>query len=91
MRKIKSAFFLFLIIFILFYLKFNLNNLDHFKYDKKLIIKSKINILSYVNYNLIYNSLSDMQEYIESSINSVYLKNKLKRTFFESQLTERLE
>ena len=85
MKNIKIALFSLFFIFFLYFVKFDSNNLEDFK------TKSKLKILSYVNYNLIYNSLSDMMEFIESNMNTFAFEKKFKFSVINAQMEERLK
>jgi hypothetical protein len=85
MKNIKIALFSSFFIFFLYFLKFDSNNLEDFK------TKSRLNILPYVSYNLIYNSLSDMMEFIESNMNTFSFEKKFKFSVFNAQMDERLK
>lgn len=84
MKNIKIALFSSFFIFFLYFLKFDSNNSEDFK------TKSKLKILPYVNYNLIYNSLSDTIEFIESNMNTFSFEKKFKLSIFNAQMDERL-
>lgn len=85
MKNIKIALFSSFFVFFLYFLKFDSNNLEDFK------TKSRLNILPYVSYNLIYNSLSDMMEFIESNMNTFAFEKKFKFSVFNAQMDERLK
>ena len=66
------------------------NYSENVKYYKKLLIESESKNLKSFNLNLIYNSLSDMEEFIESNMNSTS-SEKIFNPFFISQMKERFE
>jgi hypothetical protein len=66
------------------------NYSENVKYYKKLLIELKSKNLKSFNLNLIYNSLSDMEEFIESNMNSTS-SEKIFNPFFISQMKERFE
>jgi len=66
------------------------NIFKNVKYYKKLLIESKSKNIRSFNLKLIYNSLSDMEEFIESNMNSTSLE-KIFNPFFIIQMKERFE
>jgi hypothetical protein len=88
MKYVKIFSLLILLVFSQFIIISNYS--ENVKYYKKLLIESESKNLKSFNLNLIYNSLSDMEEFIESNMNSTSLE-KIFNPFFISQMKERFE
>lgn len=87
MKYVKTFSFLTLFGFLQFII---ISNYKNVKYYKKLLIESKSKNIRSFNLKLIYNSLSDMEEFIESNMNSTSLE-KIFNPFFIIQMKERFE
>jgi hypothetical protein len=87
MKYVKTFSFLTLFGFLQFII---ISNYKNVKYYKKLLIESKSKNIRSFNLKLIYNSLSDMEEFIESNMNSTSLE-KIFNPFFVIQMKERFE
>ena len=87
MKYVKTFSFLTLFGFLQFII---ISNYKNVKYYKKLLIESKSKNIRSFNLKLIYNSLSDMEEFIESNMNSASLE-KIFNPFFIIQMKERFE
>ncbi len=88
MKYVKTFSFLILFGFLQFIIISNYSK--NVKYYKKLLIESKSKNIRSFNLKLIYNSLSDMEEFIESNMNSTSLE-KIFNPFFIIQMKERFE